>query len=67
MLFPVSFLGGRVGCCSRLVSLVVEWGVVPGLFPWWYSGVLFPVCFLGGTVGCCSRLVALVEWGVVPG
>ena len=29
-MFPVSFLGGRVGCCSRLVSLVVEWGVVPG-------------------------------------
>ena len=27
MLFPVSFLGGRVGCCSRLVALVVEWGV----------------------------------------
>ena len=41
MLFPVSCLGGRmgccsrlvvgrVGCCSRLVALVVEWGVVPG-------------------------------------
>ena len=30
MLFPVSCIGGRVGCCSRLVALVVEWGVVPG-------------------------------------
>ena len=29
MLFPVSCIGGRVGCCSRLVALV-EWGVVPG-------------------------------------